>query len=205
MHHADPPTPPNPHNDNLCSGPVRDLSHTSVSISPADYNSWHDARTELMAEAKAGLKARVEAELAVAADDAVLQSLRDKFAAEERALEHEIDHKVFTFSTALDVEYNVRIMPFSNRAPFSSAPLASAVPFEVRSPTTSAGAPARAQSACAKLRHGLCLFAKRGPECRGVASCGRVSVEYKKHTRFPQRCPTGSRTSTGTRRRRRRR
>jgi len=66
------------------------LSHTSVSISPADYNSWHDARTELMSEAKAGLKARVEAELAVAADDAVLQSLRDKFAAEERAIEHEI-------------------------------------------------------------------------------------------------------------------
>ena len=29
---------------------VRDLSHTSVSIAPADYASWHDVRTELMAE-----------------------------------------------------------------------------------------------------------------------------------------------------------
>ena len=40
------------------------LSHTSVSIAPADYASWHDVRTELMAEAKAGLKARVESEMA---------------------------------------------------------------------------------------------------------------------------------------------
>ena len=44
--------------------PVRDLSHTSVSIAPADYASWHDVRTELMAEAKTGFKARVESELA---------------------------------------------------------------------------------------------------------------------------------------------
>ena len=43
---------------------VRDLSHTSVSIAPADYSSWHDVRTQLMAEAKTGFKARVEAELA---------------------------------------------------------------------------------------------------------------------------------------------
>lgn len=27
---------------------VRDLSNTAVTISPADYSSWHDARTELM-------------------------------------------------------------------------------------------------------------------------------------------------------------
>ena len=49
----------------LCvSSKVRDLSHTSASIAPADYASWHDVRTELMAEAKTGFKARVEAELA---------------------------------------------------------------------------------------------------------------------------------------------
>ena len=43
---------------------MRDLSHTSVSIAPADYASWHDVRTELMAEAKKGFKARVESEMA---------------------------------------------------------------------------------------------------------------------------------------------
>ena len=37
-----------------------------MSIAPADYASWHDVRTELMAEAKTGFKARVEAELAAA-------------------------------------------------------------------------------------------------------------------------------------------
>jgi len=87
---------------------VRDLSHTAVTISPADYSSWHDARTELMSEAKAGLKARVEAELAAAAGDEDIKALRDKFAAEERAIEHQIDHQVHTFSTSLDVTYNVR-------------------------------------------------------------------------------------------------
>ena len=43
---------------------ILQLSHTSVSIAPADYSSWHDVRTELMSEAKGGFKARVEAELA---------------------------------------------------------------------------------------------------------------------------------------------
>ena len=85
---------------------VRDLSHTAVTISPADYSSWHDARTELMAEAKAGLKARVETELAVAASEEDMADLREKFNAEERAIEHSIDHTVHNFSCSLDVEYN---------------------------------------------------------------------------------------------------
>ena len=88
--------------------PLHDLSNTSVSIAPADYSSWHEVRTELMGEAKAGLKARVEAELAAAADDNELKALRDRFAAEERAIEHKIDHEVHQFSCALEVEYNVR-------------------------------------------------------------------------------------------------
>jgi len=46
-----------------------------VSIAPADFGSWHDARTELMSEAKSGLKARVEAELAAAADEDELKTL----------------------------------------------------------------------------------------------------------------------------------
>jgi len=58
------------------------------------------------AEAKASLKARVESELAVAADDAALSELRAKFAAEERNIEHKIDHEVHTFSASLDVTYN---------------------------------------------------------------------------------------------------
>ena len=58
------------------------------------------------AEAKAGLKARVETELSAAQDDAALKEMRDRFSAEERALEHSIDHTVHSFSAALDVEYN---------------------------------------------------------------------------------------------------
>ena len=84
---------------------VRDLSHTSVSIAPADYASWHDVRTELMAEAKTGFKARVEAELA-AAGGANIEELKAAFQQEERAIEHEIDHTVHTFSASVDVSYN---------------------------------------------------------------------------------------------------
>jgi hypothetical protein len=61
-----------------------------------------------MSEAKAGLKARVEAELAAAENDDELKALRDRFSAEERSLEHQIDHQVHQFSAALDIEYNDR-------------------------------------------------------------------------------------------------
>ena len=59
------------------------LSHTSMSIAPADYSNWHDVRTELMSEAKTGFKARVEAELA-AAQGANLDELKAAFQQEER-------------------------------------------------------------------------------------------------------------------------
>ena len=81
------------------------LSHTSVSIAPADYSNWHDVRTELMAEAKTGFKARVEAELAAAGGEA-LDELKAAFQQEERAIEHMIDHEVHTFSASVDVSYN---------------------------------------------------------------------------------------------------
>ncbi len=110
------------------SSKVRDLSHTSVSIAPADYSSWHDVRTELMAEAKSGFKARVEAELAagmlapchhpatapphttvalaIPAGGENLDELKAAFQQEERAIEHSIDHEVHTFSASVDVSYN---------------------------------------------------------------------------------------------------
>lgn len=64
-----------------------------MSISPADYSSWHDVRTELMSEAKTGFKARVESEL-TAAKGENLDELRAAFHQEERAIEHMIDHEV---------------------------------------------------------------------------------------------------------------
>ena len=85
------------------------------------------------AEAKAGLKARVETELSAAQDDAALKEMRDRFSAEERALEHQIDHTVHTFSAALDVEYNVCARPLRCRLLVCSPArlLALAVPLQV--------------------------------------------------------------------------
>lgn len=82
---------------------VRDFGNTAVTISPADYTSWHDARTELMAEAKSGLKARVEAELAAAVDDTDMQNLRHKFAAEERSIEHDIGAPLYSQNTPVHI------------------------------------------------------------------------------------------------------
>lgn len=87
---------------------VRDLSNAAVTIAPADFGSWEAVRDTMLSEAKDGLKARVQVELAHAADGDSLEELKDAFAAEERALEHSIDHDRHTFSCALDVSYNVR-------------------------------------------------------------------------------------------------
>ena len=75
---------------------VRDFSSLNVSIAPADYTSWTAVRTELMSEKKAGLKARLEAECAAAADDEELAEIRTRFGAEERNIEHLVDHEVHT-------------------------------------------------------------------------------------------------------------
>ena len=85
---------------------VRDLSAAKVTLAPAEYASWSDARTELMTEAKTALKARLEAELAAAGSDSELTALKTKFAQEERDLEHNIDNTVHTFSACIDMEYN---------------------------------------------------------------------------------------------------
>jgi hypothetical protein len=67
-----------------------------------------------MSEAKTGFKARVEAELA-AAQGENLDELKAAFQQEERAIEHEIDHTVHTFSASVDVSYNVRRLPLAAR------------------------------------------------------------------------------------------
>jgi hypothetical protein len=113
---------------------VRDLSNMSVTASPADYASWESVRNELMAEAKKGLKARVEAEVAAAKDGDDLEAMKVAFQGEERDLEHSIDHEVHTFAAVLDIDYNVsstRLKPalITLASPFPS--LACAVPLQV--------------------------------------------------------------------------
>lgn len=110
----------------------------SVTASPADYNSWEAVRNELMSEAKKGLKARVEAEVAAAKEDDDLDAMKVAFQGEERDLEHSIDHEVHTFSCVLDVEYNVRrctrlepALPTLASRSLSPLSLACAVPLQV--------------------------------------------------------------------------
>lgn len=77
---------------------VRDFSQTKITIAPAEFSSWQEARTELMSERKRGLRAEMEAELgAVQGENAEAtkseaDKLRVKFNLKEREVEHEIDH-----------------------------------------------------------------------------------------------------------------
>jgi len=85
---------------------VRDFTSANVSIAPAEFGSWGEARTEIMAERKNQLKAQLEQELGLVTDTEAIQKLRDEFTAKERKLEHEVDHSIHSFAITLDMEYN---------------------------------------------------------------------------------------------------
>ena len=85
---------------------VRDLSRATVSITPAEFASWSDARAELLTEAKRPLKAQLEAEMAAAANESEQRQIRAAFDQREKAIEHEIDHKPLEMHLSLGVAYN---------------------------------------------------------------------------------------------------
>ena len=115
------------HTDSSCVFLVRDLSKTTVSISPAEYGSWADARAELISEAKRPLKAQLESELAAAQNEDEVSQIRAAFAQKETAMEvilcskhvllilltrrcllcfqHEIDHKPMDMHLSMSVAY----------------------------------------------------------------------------------------------------
>ena len=120
---------------------VRDLSNMSVTASPADYASWEAVRNELMAEAKKGLKARVEAEVAAAKDGDDLEAMKVAFQGEERDLEHSIDHEVHTFAAVLDVSVdpsNRVLTPLLTLLLITDAPIRRSITIFCRSKRTAA-------------------------------------------------------------------
>ena len=86
--------------------PVRDFSRASVSIAPAEYASWSDARAELITEAKRPLKAQFEAQMSAALDETEQIKIRKDFDAREKQIEHEIDHKPLEMHISLSAAYN---------------------------------------------------------------------------------------------------
>ena len=67
-----------------------------VSISPAEFGSWADARAELLTQGKRPLKAQLEAELADAGSEAEIKQIRTAFNQREKAIENEIDREFAT-------------------------------------------------------------------------------------------------------------
>ena len=106
----------------------------NVTLAPADYGSWQSARDTLMSEAKHGLRASLDSEMAALGTDATeesLAALKEKFQAKERDIEHGIDHTVHTFTAAYDLvrTFKPRISPppLALTAPFLPHPLRLAV------------------------------------------------------------------------------
>ena len=88
--------------------PVRDFSKAQVTLAPAEYASWGDARSEMMVEMKRPLKAQLQAELGAAGSEDAREEIQAAFAAREKALEHDLDHKPMDVHLTLDMAYNVR-------------------------------------------------------------------------------------------------
>lgn len=85
---------------------VRDFSKAMVTMQPAEFASWGDARSEMMVELKRPLKAQLQAELAAAPSDEAREEITAAFAAREKALEHDLDHKPMDVHLTLDIAYN---------------------------------------------------------------------------------------------------
>jgi len=85
---------------------VRDLSRSSVTITPAEFASWADARAELLTEAKRPYKAQLESDIAGAGDEGEIRQIRATFEKKEKEIEHEIDHKPLEMHLSLGVSYN---------------------------------------------------------------------------------------------------
>lgn len=85
---------------------VRDYSHMNVTIQPAEFGSWADARSELMIEAKRPLQAQLDSQISAAVNESDIKQLRAAFRDKEREIEHDIDHKQMEFHLNLGVAYN---------------------------------------------------------------------------------------------------
>ena len=66
------------------------MSRAQVTLQPAEFASWGDARSEMMVELKKPLKAQLQAELAAAPNDEAREEITAAFAAREKALEHDL-------------------------------------------------------------------------------------------------------------------
>ena len=85
---------------------MRDFSRASVSVSPSEYASWGEARSDLMVEMKRPLKAAMTAAVAAAGPGVHADKLRAEFDAEERQLEVQLDHTPLEMHLELEVAYN---------------------------------------------------------------------------------------------------
>ena len=84
---------------------VRDFSHAQVSIHPAEFAGWSEARSQMMLEAKRPLKAQLASDLRDASEDDHA-GIRANYAKKESMIETEIDNRPLEVAMELEVQYN---------------------------------------------------------------------------------------------------
>lgn len=127
---------------------VRDFSQASVSIHPANFSSWEEARATLSKETSRRIKAQHAAEVAAnAGDTARLSQIEATFKAKERQAEHDLLHKPMDVHMCLDLQYNVSVQHCS--APFSLALTIFTTPSPPLSFLARSSSPSEHSSACA--------------------------------------------------------
>ena len=125
---------------------MRDFSKAAVTLSPAEYSSWSDARSEMMVDVKRcvlcctnhaassrshmvvllcvrrPLKAQLQAELSAAPNDEAREEITQAFAAREKALEHDLDHKPLDLHMTIDLSYKYVALGLTSWVPASPMP-----------------------------------------------------------------------------------
>jgi hypothetical protein len=85
---------------------VRDFSQAEVTLAPAEFGSWAEARSALMTEMKRPLKAQLQKELGAANSDKDREDISAAFLSREAALEHDLDYRQLDLHLSLDCAYN---------------------------------------------------------------------------------------------------
>jgi hypothetical protein len=85
---------------------VRDFSKMGVTIQPAEYSSWQEARTALILAGKKPLKAKMHAEISACADDAQADKIREEYNKKMTGVEHDVDHSTYEMHMQLGCDYN---------------------------------------------------------------------------------------------------
>ena len=85
---------------------VRDFTNMSIQAHPSDFHDWSEVQTHMLHEAKATLRAQMEADIGDCKDKEQLTQMREDYNRQEKDLESSITHSPFNIAGTVKVVYN---------------------------------------------------------------------------------------------------